>query len=241
MTQKFQPLIPKVVLGVAAHPDDLDFGAAGTMAKFVREGAEVYYLILTDGGSGSEDREMTPARLRDLRRDEQRNAGNALGLKNVFFCDYADGTLACAMEVKCDIVRYIRRLRPDTVVTWDPTLIYSAHRGIINHPDHRASGQAALDAVFPLARDHMSFPELLRNEGLEPHKVEHLLMMNFDSHNFAVNITETIDTKFQALSQHASQFRDFEAERERLTKWASDIGGAYGYPYGEGFVRIDIG
>jgi LmbE family N-acetylglucosaminyl deacetylase len=240
MSQKFPPLAPKVVLGIAAHPDDLDFGAAGSMAQFAQEGAAVYYLILTDGASGSEDREIEPARLRDIRRDEQRSAGKILGLRDVYFCEYPDGTLSCDAGVKRDIIRVIRRLRPDTVVCWDPTLIYSVKRGILNHPDHRAAGQAALDAVFPLARDHMSFPELYRDEGLEPHKVAHLLMMNFDNNNFAVNITGTIDTKFRALAEHASQFKDFAAKRDQFTKLAATIGEPYGYSYAEGFVRLEI-
>src|SRR6476469_865369 len=163
--QKFSELKPNVVLGVAAHPDDLDFGAGGTMARFARQGAEVQYLILTDGSAGSSDREISPVELVKMREAEQRDAVRAIGGKDVEFLGYPDGRLEVTMDVKRNIVKSIRRVKPDVLVIFDPSMIYSAKRGFINHPDHRAASQAALDAVFPLARDHLSFPELMA-EGL---------------------------------------------------------------------------
>lgn len=235
----FEPLQPKVVLGVAAHPDDLDFSASGTIAKFIREGAKAYYLILTDGGAGSEDRDMTAEKLKEIRQAEQRNAGNVLGLTDVFFCEYKDGTLQNSLEVKREAVRVIRTVRPDVVVSMDPSVLYSAQLGFINHPDHRAAGQAALDAVFPLARDHMSFPELL-DEGLEPHKTKTVLLMNFNEHNYAVDISETLDIKFNALAEHKSQIPNLAEVKDRFTKRSASVGAPYGYKYAEPFVRIDI-
>lgn len=237
----FPPLHPKVILGVVAHPDDLEFGMAGTVAKYVSEGAKGYYYILTNANKGSDDRSMTPDRLRDIRREEQREAGKILGLTDVFFGDYEDGGLEVTLALKRDIVRVIRQVKPDVVLTMDPTMIYSARRGMINHPDHRAAGQAALDAVYPLARDHMTFPELFEQEGLEPHKVKTVLMNNFDEANFYVDITAHIDTKIKALGAHVSQLGDPEAAFERVREWAALAGSKVGAAYAEGFIRLDVG
>jgi LmbE family N-acetylglucosaminyl deacetylase len=238
---KFSELHPKTVLAVAAHPDDIDFGASGTVATFAAEGAAVYYLILTDGGSGTEDRSITSERLRDMRRDEQRAAGKILGLKDVFFCDYKDGCLVNDLNVKRDVVRAIRRVKPEVVITMDPGVLYIPERGFINHPDHRAAGQAALDAVFPLARDHMSFPELLADEALEPHKTATVLMITFGSPgNYTVDITDSFEVKMQALAAHASQLTDPDIARQKVTEWAVAAGKAIDVTYAEPFTRIDI-
>ncbi|HSX42620.1 MAG TPA: PIG-L deacetylase family protein [Candidatus Saccharimonadales bacterium] len=240
MTRLFHPLQPKIVLGIAAHPDDLDFGAGGSMARFVADGAEVYYLILTDGGNGSEDRQTTSEHLCRIRQQEQQNAAAKLGVKEVFFLGYPDGTLRNTLDVKRDVVRVIRRVKPDTVVMWDPSCMYSVEQGLVNHPDHRASGEAALDAVFPLARDHLAFPELLDEEGLEPHKTATVLMMNFDTYNFAVDVSSTLETKFQACAEHVSQVADMDERRAAITPISARIGAKYGYTYAEGFVRLDL-
>ena len=235
------PLVPKVVLGVAAHPDDLDFGAGGTVAALAKQGAEVYYLILTDGSSGSSDRTTTPARVRDARRAEQRAAAGTLGVREVFFCDFPDGALENTQAVKQEVVRIIRQLRPDLVITLDPTEVYSASAGLINHPDHRAAGQAALDAVYPLARDHMAFPQLLA-KGLEPHTVATALLIQFGQEhtNFGVDITTQFDKKLAAMQAHASQFADHSALDAWLRGHAQEAGKLYGHTYAEAFVRIDI-
>ncbi len=236
----FSPLKPKVVLGVAAHPDDLEFSAAGSVAKYVAEGAQAYYLILTNANKGTEDRSITPDQLRDMRREEQRQAGQALGLTDVFFCDYDDGYLECTLDVKRDVARVIRRVKPDVVITLDPTTIYSAERGFINHSDHRAAGQATLDAVYPLARDHLAFPELLTDEGLEPHKVRTVLMNSFGASNFLVDITAHMDTKLKALGAHASQLADPDMSYDVVKNWAAQAGAKAGVKYAEGFIRIDL-
>lgn len=235
---KTTELRPKVVLGVAAHPDDLDFGASGSMAKWVAEGADVYYLILTDGSKGTDDRQLSPAELINTRREEQKNAGKVLGLAEVLFLDYEDGSLECNYDVKRDIARVIRQVKPDVLVTFDPSVIYSASRGFINHPDHRAAGQAALDAAYPLARDHLSLPELMA-EGLEPHKTSTILLMNFDDANYYVDITGTFDKKCQTLAEHKSQQMDGEAQKF-VKEFAREAGKAIGVDYAEGFVRIEL-
>lgn len=235
----FKPLHPKVVVGIVAHPDDLDFGAAATMAHFANEGADVYYVILTDGGKGTEDREISCEELRDLRRQEQYLAANEIGAKGVFFGDHPDGTLYNSLEVKMEVCRYIRKLKPDVVITFDPTMVYVAERGFINHPDHRAAGQAVLDAVFPLARDHKSFPELL-SEGHEPHKTDTVLLVNLGASNYAVDVTTTFEKKVAALRAHKSQIDDMEGTIMRMRERAIEDGAGYGMSMAETFMRIDI-
>jgi len=235
----FQPYQPKVVLAVGAHADDIDFGAAGSVAKWAADGAEVHYLVVTDGSKGSDDRNMTGEQLRAMRQVEQRSAAAVLGAKEVHFLDYEDGALEVTMPLKKDIVRIIRQIRPDTVVVIDPTFLYSSELGLINHPDHRAAGQATVDAVFPLARDHMSFPELLNEEKLEPHKVAHLLLIGLDKSNYVVDITATLDTKVEALKRHVSQFSSVEALTDTIRQRAEMLGSKIGARYAEGFVRID--
>lgn len=235
----FEPLKPSIVLGVAAHPDDLDFGTAGTMAKFAKAGADIYYLLLTDGSKGSDDRSLTSKELIKIRQEEQRAALLTIGGKDVTFLNYPDSGLYVTQDLKKDIVKEIRRLKPDVVITMDPTVVYSVNRGFVNHSDHRAAGQATIDAVFPLARDHLTFPDLLI-DGLEPHKVKTLLLTNFDNQNFYIDITDTLDTKLQAIKHHASQIKDFEVAKERFVRIAAMTGQKAGYTYAEGFMRLDL-
>lgn len=230
---------PQKVLCVAAHPDDLEFGVAGSVAKWTAEGAEVSYLICTNGCKGSSDRQLSGPELTELRRQEQRDAAKILGVKEVIFFDYEDGLVEVTMELKRDIAREIRRVQPDVVFCMDPTLLYIPDRWFINHPDHRAVGQATVDAVYPLARDHMMFPELLA-EGLEPHKVATLLLSNFEKSNFAIDITDFFDTKMKALAAHVSQVPDLEGTTAMLRSWARDAGKWAGLELAEAFVRVDL-
>lgn len=239
MKQHPEPLRPKIVLGIAAHPDDLDFYAGGTLAAYAKQGAAVYYLVLTDGGKGSADRTAQPAELRDRRRAEQRQAAKALGVRDVFFQDYPDGGLENSREVKREVVKIIRQVKPDVVITFDPTVSYVVQEGQINHSDHRAAGQAALDAVYPLARDHLSYPELLA-EGYEPHNTATVLLMNIaQPPTFVVDITDTIDAKFTALGMHASQSA-LQKMKDTMRTQAAKVGKPYGYAFAEPFVRIDV-
>jgi len=239
MNNEFKPLHPKVVLGVAAHPDDLDFGASATMAKFAADGADVYYLLLTDGSKGSDDQNLTSEQLITIRQKEQKAALQAIGGKEVIFLNHPDSYLEVTMELKKEIVREIRRLKPDVVITNDPTVVYSHKRGFVNHPDHRAAGQATLDAVFPLARDHLTYPDLLQ-DGLMPHKVSTVLLNNFDQQNYYIDVSNTLDKKFMALRAHASQIKDFDSVKERFTMMAKQTGNSAGYTLAEGFMRLDM-
>lgn len=220
-------------LVIAAHPDDAEFGVAGTAALWARDGWEFYYLICTDGSKGSNDPAMTPERLVPIRRQEQRAAAEVLGVKRVFFLDYVDGELTYNQDLMRDVVRAIRALRPHAVFSHDPNQI--VRNMFINHPDHRCVGAVTLDAVYPLARNRPSFPELLR-EGLEPHSVREVYLWTSSEPNFEVDITPVVNIKFQALMQHRSQFQEFEARLESWRqRWAEPDG-----RFLERFRRIEI-
>jgi LmbE family N-acetylglucosaminyl deacetylase len=214
----------------------------GSVAAWTAEGVRVYYLILTNGNKGSSDIHADPEALTELRRGEQRDAAKILGVTDVFFLDYEDGLLVASLEVKRDIVRVIRRICPDTVLAVDPGMLYNTHQGYIqiNHPDHRAAGQAALDAVFPLARDHLSFPELFADEHLAPHAVETVLLTNFERQNYFVDITATVDQKMKALRAHSSQISDARQTCEMVRDVAARTGAKFGVQFAEGFLRVDI-
>ncbi|MGH7196038.1 MAG: PIG-L deacetylase family protein [Candidatus Saccharimonadales bacterium] len=235
---KFQP---KIVLGVGAHADDLDFGSSGSIARLAKDGAAVHYLITTDGSKGSSDPAMTVSQLVKTRQTEQRAAAKVLGVQSVTFLGYEDGMLELTLGLKKDITRVIRRLQPDAVFCFDPSVLYSLERGFINHTDHRAAGQATVDAVFPLARDHLSFPQLYNDQGLAPHKVKTLLMTNFNQQNFAFDISQTLATKMAALQEHASQTSGSMAQiRERFGAMAAKTGQPLGLKYAEAFLRLDL-
>lgn len=198
----------QVALVIAAHPDDGDFGCAGYVSQLARAGWDVYFLVCTNGAKGTSDRTLSPARLVPLRREEQRDACRRMGVREVYFLDNEDGELTYDRRFLEQVVRHIRTLRPHTVLTHDPTDIIVRDR-FINHPDHRATGTATLDAVYPTARDHLNFPEHL-DEGLEPHKVREVLLWGSNQPNFDVDISDDVDRKIEALTAHVSQFGDRE-------------------------------
>lgn len=225
----------RTALVVAAHPDDGDFGCAGWVAHHASLGWDIHFLICTNGAKGTEDRAMTRERLIALRHEEQREACRRLGARGVAFLDHEDSELVYDRALLEQIVRHIRTIRPRTVLTHDPSDII-IRDSFINHPDHRATGAAALDAVYPTARDHLNFPEHLA-EGLEPHKVREVLLWNTNHPNVDIDITAQVDAKIHALSAHVTQFgnqEDFAAfSRER---WRSADG-----RYLEHFRRIELG
>ena len=225
----------KVILAVGAHPDDLDFGCSGTVAKFVKEGASAYYVICTNGSKGSDDPKMTSQKLTQIRKKEQFEAAKVLGIKKVFFFNHEDGELENNIELKEEITKIIRKVRPDTVFTVDPLMIYSQKRGYINHPDHRACGQAVLDAVYPLSRDRLTFPHH-QKERLKPHKVKEIYLVNFDTQYTFFDISTTIDLKLKALLKHKSQVS--KESLQRVKEWASRLGKKKGYKFAEGFKKI---
>ena len=231
----------KIVLVIGAHPDDNDFGAGATVAKAAAQGAEVLYLIATTGQRGSSDENMTGDRLSDIRKKEQEDAARALGVRGVHFLNYVDGELVPDIKLKEQVVISIRRFRPDIVFTMDPSFFYYKNYGFVNHSDHRAIGEATLDACYPLARDLLSFPEHVK-AGLKPHKVKEVLLHSFvpENANFYVDVTETFDLKIKALSLHKSQVSDLEGIRKRMMDRAEAVGKLAGCKYAEGFVRLRL-
>ncbi|MDO8639170.1 MAG: PIG-L deacetylase family protein [Candidatus Daviesbacteria bacterium] len=231
----------KIILAVGAHPDDIDIISAGTIAKWVKEGATAYYLVLTDGSKGSEDLTISKEDLIKLRRKEQQQAADVLGVKKVFFLNYEDGELSNTPALRKDIVKIIRQIKPTTVICPDPTFYYDESRMMVNHPDHRITGEITVDAVYPFARNARTFPELL-DECLEPHVVEELLLVNFSKANYFVDIENTIEQKIKALSFYQSQFRDIKKFGEMI-KQMNQMAGEKAKPklkFAEGFVRITL-
>ncbi len=222
-----------VVLGVCAHPDDMEFGAGGTVAKFSRDGAECHFVVCTDGSKGTRVPGMTARRLAAIREKEQLSSAKILGVKSVTFLKHVDGELFYDLKLRKEIVREIRRLKPDIVITHDPYQIYSEN--FVNHSDHRAVGAATIDATFPASRNPMTFPDL-KKEGLEPHRVSEMYIMNMSNPNFAVDISKTVGTKIKAMAQHKSQ--GIGQHPEFLKEFAARFGKKFKCKYAEPFYRI---
>jgi LmbE family N-acetylglucosaminyl deacetylase len=227
--------MPVDVLVVAPHADDAEFGAAGTVARWTREGRTVVYVIITNGDKGTTDRHLAPERLAAMRKQEQRAAARVLGVEQVVFMEYPDQGLEDTSEFRRDIVRQIRIHRPEIVMTADPYRRYLWHR------DHRVAGQVVMDAVYPFARDHLAYPELIA-EGLEPHKVREILFWAAEDINYKVDITETFLLKLAALQCHESQVRELGIPD--LESWLRQRceAMAEGEPFelAEGFHRVEI-
>ncbi len=221
------------VLVVTAHPDDSEFGAGGTVAKLAKQGCEVTYVIVTNGNKGSSDRAMAPERLARIREEEQRNAARTLGVAHVEFLGYPDCEVEDTRDLRRDVTRQIRRWRPDLLIAQNPRRTYNLGG---SHRDHRTVGGVALDCVYPLARDHMAFPELLPD--YEPHKVREIYVMQWESPHLILDISETIDLKLKALACHASQFADFAAVEKRVRERGAELGRPKGYAYAETFDHV---
>lgn len=223
---------------VFAHPDDAEFGSAGTVAKLTKAGKKVFYVVVTDGSKGSSDPEMTPEKLVALRQEEQCEAAHVLDVTHVEFLGFEDGMLAPTLELRRAIVAAIRRYKPDVVICPSPDRNFTMNV-FIQHPDHLAVGEAALAAIYPCARDRMTFPELLE-EGLEPHAVREVWITASGASNYFVDIADTLDLKIQALRAHASQVSNRDLE-EFVPDRARQMGEQGGIEYAEGFRRIQIG
>jgi LmbE family N-acetylglucosaminyl deacetylase len=220
-------------LVVTAHPDDSEFGTGGTVAKLVKDGCEVTYVIVTNGNKGSGDRSMTPERLAAIRADEQRNAARTLGVARVEFLGYPDGEVEDTRDVRRDVAREIRKWRPDLLICQNPNRTYNLGA---SHRDHRTVGGVALDCVYPLARDHMAFPELMPE--FEPHKVRQVYVMQWQNPHLVIDISDVMDLKLRALACHASQFGDFSKVEARVRERSAELGKPKGYAYAEAFDHI---
>ncbi len=217
------------VLVVTAHPDDVDFGAAGSVAVWTGAGLEVAYCIVTDGEAGGSDLTMSRSDMAALRRQEQRDAALAVGVSDVTFLGFADGRLAADLDVRRAITGVIRTFRPDRVVAQSPERNWS--RIYASHPDHLAAGEAAICAVYPDARNPFAFPDLLE-EGLEPHTVPEMWIMTTERADRVVDTTDTFERKLQALRSHRSQVGDGAHLEQLLRTWMSGTALAAGLPEG---------
>lgn len=229
------------VLMVAAHPDDVDFGSAGTIATWTDAGLTVSYCIVTDGDAGGFEPRVPRSAIGGVRQDEQRKAATTLGVTDVEFLGYPDGRLTVSFELRRDITRAIRRTRPDRVVIQSPQRDLRSLYG--SHPDHQAAGEAALCAVYPDARNPFAHPELLAEEGLDTHTVPEVWVSSpNDRADHYVDITDTFDRKIAALRAHASQTAHMTALEERMRTWGSMQAQAAGLAEGrlaEGYLVLD--
>lgn len=220
---------PKRILGVFAHPDDPEFFAGGTFAKWAADGADITFVVATSGDKGSADPEMTHEKLAAIREVEEQKAAEALGVKDVIFLRYKDGELFPTLELRRDITRVIRMKKPDIVVTLDPTVFWYGTRGI-NHPDHRAIGAATLESVFPTARDRLNFIELERDEGLDVHKALTVYIAGAAEPTLTVDVTDSIETQIKSLYEHKSQISDMEGMAKRIRERSLDSEAPAEYP-----------
>jgi len=220
---------------VTPHPDDAEYGVAGTVARWTGEGKDVIYVVCTNGDKGTSDPNIKPNELARIREQEQLAAAKLLGVREVIFLRHPDQTLEDTPEFRKEIVRLIRMYQPETVVTADP------YRRYIWHRDHRITSRVTLDAIFPYARDFLSYPDLLE-EGLQPHKVKEVLLWGSEDSNYRSNITNTFDIKIAALRCHKSQVGDNPSTglEERLRERHRKMAEGEGYELAEAFHRVEI-
>ena len=223
---------------VVAHADDAEFGCSGTVAKLCAEGWDMVYVMCTDGSKGTSDREITQKELSSIRRQEQADAGKALGLKDVVFLDHEDSMLEPTLELRKDIAREIRRYQPDVLICQYPMRTLDGGWGV-GHPDHMAAGEAALAAVFPAARDHMTFPDLVE-DGFEPHKVAEVWIMGHPEPDLYMDVTKHMGASIKAIMAHKSQVGDRAEEdmAERMQEWRRRSAEGRGMQYAEAFRRM---
>jgi LmbE family N-acetylglucosaminyl deacetylase len=223
-------------LVVVSHPDDGEFGAAPTIAQLTAAGARVDYVVTTDGGKGTEDPTVTPEELSATRVAEQRAAADILGVTEIVHLGYPDGYLTPSLDLRRDITRQIRRFRPDLVITQNPQRRLD-HNPFIGHPDHLATGEATLASVYPAARDHLHFPELWRDEQLEPWKVRQVLLTGVEEPNLWLDVGDTFEVGLRAILAHASQV-DPDDVTERIRDRARTVGEPQGIGMAQAFLSI---
>jgi LmbE family N-acetylglucosaminyl deacetylase len=223
------------ILVVTPHPDDAEFGVAGTVARWTKQGKQVVYVVCTNGDKGTSDLDVKPDELAEIRQNEQRAAAKVLGVREVVFLENPDQGLEDTPEFRKQIVRMIRRYRPETVVTADP------YRRYIWHRDHRITGQVTIDAVFPYARDHLAYPDLLE-EGLKTHKAKEMLFWASENINYISDITDTFDLKLAALRCHQSQVKSMKVSdlENWLRQRCKDLAEGEDFDLAEAFHREEI-
>lgn len=208
------------ILAVAAHPDDLDFGCAGSTARWTAEGHEVVYCLVTSGEAGGDDPTISRAAMAELRQREQTAAAKVVGVTELHWLGFPDGAVEATLELRAAISRVIRIVQPDRVVTQSPERNYDRVYG--SHPDHLATGEATFNAVYPDSRNQFAHTHLLQDEGLEPHMVDELWLIGGPEANDHVETTETIDAKIEALLCHESQIAQPEEMAKRIAEWGRE-------------------
>jgi LmbE family N-acetylglucosaminyl deacetylase len=235
--------VPESALAVFAHPDDIEFSCAGTLARWANAGSRIRYVVCTSGQVGIRNSKTSPEQATQIRESEQRKAAEIAGAEDVVFLGERDGILVADLELRKNIVREIRRFRPEVLLCADPTIVF-ANENYINHPDHRAAGLAALEAVFPAAGQPNVFEELA-GEGLEAHKTRKVYVSSFSQGDTWVDITDTIDTKVAALMAHESQMKEMQElgswdAGERIREWAAENGKGKEMAFAEVFKVITL-
>lgn len=225
-------LVPGRALVVAAHPDDMEFTCGGTVAKWADAGAEVRLVVLTSGDKGTKDRAVSPHALAELREREQRAAAAVLGIAEVTFLRYRDGELEVSLAMRNQLGSLIRTWMPEALITHDPWRAYQIH------PDHRATGTVAVDAIVA-ARDHLYVPEQLI-AGLEPHHTSHVFLFSTDAPDHLEDISDFMDLKLESLARHESQLGHLPNWRDRVVRWAELTGERIGVRHAEAFKHIEL-
>ena len=228
---------PESAMVIVAHPDDIEFTCAGTIARWVQAGSRIAYVLCTSGEVGIAEHGMTKEKAVEIREQEQRAAADVIGVKDVTFIREPDGMLQPTLELRKKLVREIRRYKPEIVICGDPTIVWAGDT-YINHPDHRAAATAALDAIFPAAGQPNLFEEL-ENEGLTAHKPRKVYVTGWNGSDLFVNIEATIDLKISALRAHKSQMKDWDPE-QRIKEWAAERGQGKEMAYAEGFRVVTL-
>src|SRR5512136_1639274 len=211
--------IPESAMAIHAHPDDIEFTCAGTLARWVKAGTRVIYVLCTSGDVGIDEPGMTRAKATEIREAESLEAARIAGVNQVVFLREPDGLLQPTLELRKKLVREIRRFKPEVILTGDPTIVWSGS-DYINHPDHRAAAMAALDATFPASGQPNLFEDLAL-DGLTAHKVRKVYASVWDKADVFVNIDETIEIKVAALRAHKSQLKEWDPE-PMIKEWATD-------------------
>jgi len=230
--------IPRRVLVVAAHPDDAEGGAGGTVAKWVRLGAEAHILIATNGDKGDDEAKSTPEELAAIRASEARAAADILGVTELVILPLRDGELISGIDLRGDVDHYLRRWQPDVVLTHDPRVVFGA-RGGVNHADHRAIGEATLDAVFHFNGGPHHYPEQI-TEGLTPHVIRGVLLWGAEHPDHWEDVTGFVDCKIEALQQHHSQFGDPQRTGQRTRERLAQVGAMQGLGFAEAFAHVRL-
>jgi len=229
--------VPERVLAIVAHPDDIEFTCVGTLARWVKAGAQACYVLCTSGDVGIDEPGMTREKAAEIREAEERKAAEIAGASEVVFLREPDGLLVANLDLRKKLVREIRRYKPEVVICADPTVVLSGD-SYINHPDHRAAALAALDAVFPAAGQPNLFEELAQ-EGLSAHKTRKVYITSWDKADQFINIEETIDIKIEALRAHKSQMKDWDPA-DSIKRWASERAKGKEMAFAEAFKVVTL-